>query len=78
MIAEVVATFFLSWSRSAGKKRRSKAAALTVGLTVVTCGFFVGPISVCRPSWLYAVGPCIGAALGALAVWALVRSAPTR
>jgi aquaporin Z len=92
VFAEVVATFLLVIVilLTAGQEASvGKQAALAVGLTVATCGFFVGPISgasmnparsiapqilggTANLSWIYAVGPCVGAALGALAVWLLI------
>lgn len=66
-----------------------KQAALAVGLTVATCGFFGGPISGASMNparsiapqilggeynliWLYALGPLIGAAIGAILMRCLV------
>lgn len=82
-VAEIVATFLLMviiLGTAEHEGQVGKQAALAVGLTVATCGFFVGPISGASMNparsllpqifsgqfdllWIYALGPCIGAAL---------------
>jgi aquaporin Z len=84
-IAEIVLTFLVMAVILATAEEEAvvgKQAALAVGLTVATCGFFAGPVSGASMNparsiapqilggaydlvWIYAVGPCIGAALAA-------------
>lgn len=86
VIAEIVLTFLVMTVILATAEEHAvvgKQAALAVGLTVATCGFFAGEISGASMNparsiapqivggayniiWIYAVGPCIGAALAAL------------
>jgi aquaporin Z len=91
VVAEVLATLLLVLvilMTAVQKFSVGKQAAIAVGLTVATCGFFLGPVSGAsmnparsiapqilggRPelAWIYAVGPCAGAALAVLVVWVL-------
>lgn len=85
VIAEIILTFLLMLVILAMAEQEpivGKQAALAVGLTVTTCGFFAGPISGASMNparsiapqilggaynivWIYALGPCAGAALAA-------------
>jgi len=85
-VAEIGATFLVMLvilGTAAEEPVVGKQAALAVGLSVSTCGFFVGAISGASMNparsippqivggefdiiWIYAAGPCIGAALAAL------------
>jgi|SRR5579872_2028472 len=94
-VAEIIATFLLMvviLGTAEHEGQVGKQAAVAVGLTVATCGFFIGPISGASMNparsllpqllsgefdllWIYALGPCIGAAL-AVAVMALLCGPP--
>lgn len=86
LVTEVICTFLLMSIILATAEEHAvvgKQAAVAVGLTVATCGFFAGPISGASMNpgrsippqilsgqlgivWIYAIGPCVGAALAAL------------
>ncbi|MGH7330680.1 MAG: MIP/aquaporin family protein, partial [Polyangiaceae bacterium] len=88
-LAEIVATFLLMLVILGTAEQEAvvgKQAALAVGFTVSTCGFFVGAISGASMNparsiapqvlggdfdllWIYAAGPCIGAAFAAFAAY---------
>jgi aquaporin Z len=89
VIAEIVLTCLVMCVILATAEEEAvvgKQAALAVGLTVATCGFFAGPISGASMNparsiapqvlggaydltWIYAAGPCVGAALAALVIF---------
>ena len=85
-ITEIVATFLVMLVILMTAEQEAtvgKQAALAVGFSVATCGFFAGPISGASMNparsiapqilsgrfdliWIYAMGPCLGAALAVL------------
>jgi aquaporin Z len=91
VVAEIILTCLLMMVILATAEEEAvvgKQAALAVGLTVATCGFFAGPISGASMNparsiapqimggaydlvWIYAAGPCIGAALAAFVIFLL-------
>jgi aquaporin Z len=91
-VTEIILTFLLMTVILATAEQKGtvgKQAAVAVGVTVATCGFFAGPISgasmnpgrslppqllagLGNLSWVYLLGPCLGAGLAALAAWIFI------